>query len=180
MTSILYRTLTFFIFVGIFASVFFIGTISEPTQEEAQMLADEFEKIVLEISAIDIFLHNLGIALLMFIPAAGIVAGMISAWSTGFAFASLGLINPEIGMIPPLSIFLTPFGLLEISAYAIATSSSFHSIHKIIKRQPIISYVKPFAIEISLVVALLLIGGYVEDFLIQELQNGNLNPSDII
>lgn len=180
MTNMLYRTLTFFIFAGIFALVFFIGTISEPTLEEAQILTDDLDKLVLDITAIDIFLHNFGITLLMFIPAAGIAMGIISAWSTGFAFAALGLINPEIGMIPPLSIFLTPFGLLEISAYAIATSSSLHSVYRIIKKQPIISYIKPLAIEISIVVALLLIGGYVEDFLIQELKNGNLNPSDII
>ncbi len=166
-------------FMGIFALVFFIGTISEPTLEDAQLLVEELDKLALDIDAVGIFLHNLGITILMFIPAVGIVVGVISAWTTGFAFASLGLINPEIGMIPPLSIFLTPFGLLEISAYAIATSSSFHSIYRIIKKQPIIPYIKPLAIEIGLVVALLLIGGYVEDFLIQELQNGNLSPSDI-
>lgn len=180
MTNMQFRALTFFIFVGVFALTFFLGTISEPTLEEAQILADELDKLILDIGAIDIFLHNLTITFLMFIPAAGIVVGIISAWSTGFAFASLGLLNPEIAMIPPLSIFLTPFGFLEITAYAIATSSSFHSIYAIIKKQPLISYIKPFVIEISLVAALLLIGGYVEYFLIQELQNGNLSPSDII
>jgi len=120
------RIILFFIFLGIFAAVFQLGSMTSVSEEDAEAFMSEFEELVLDIDAFGIFTHNLTIALPMFIPGFGVAWGLFSAWSTGFAFAAIITTVPEIGEIPPLSIlFLSPFGLMEIAAYSIGISRSF-------------------------------------------------------
>ncbi len=69
------RIILFFIFLGIFAAVFQIGSMSTVSEEEANMFMSEFKKLVLDIDAFGIFTHNATIALPMFIPGFGIVWG---------------------------------------------------------------------------------------------------------
>jgi len=169
------RIITFFIFLGIFATAFQIGSITIVSEEEANIFMEEFEKLVLDIDAFGIFLHNITIALPMFIPGFGVVWGIFSAWSTGFAFASIITIVPEIGEIPPLSIlFLSPFGLMEITAYSLGISRSFILIRAVIKKISLTQFIKPTVIEIGIVVALLLVGGYLEFYLIDLAQQEGL------
>jgi hypothetical protein len=104
----------------------------------------------------------------MFIPGFGIVWGIFAAWSTGFAFASIATIVPEIGNIPPLAIlFLSPFGLMEITAYSLGISRSFILIHAVTKKINLIPFIKPTVIEIGIVLGLLLSGGYLEFYMIE-------------
>jgi len=169
------RIITFFIFLGIFATAFQIGSMTIVSEEEANIFMEEFEKLVLDIDAFGIFLHNITIALPMFIPGFGVVWGIFSAWSTGFAFASIITIIPEIGEIPPLSIlFLSPFGLMEITAYSLGISRSFILIRAVIKKISLTQFIKPTVIEIGIVVALLLVGGYLEFYLIDLAQQEGL------
>ena len=166
------RIITFFIFLGIFATVFQIGSMSSVIEEEANAFMAEFEELVLDIDAFGIFTHNTTIALPMFIPGFGIAWGLFAAWSTGFAFAAIVSTVPEIGEIPPLSIlFLSPFGLMEIVAYSIGISRSFILIQAVIKKINLTSFLKPTVIEIGIVVALLLVGGYLEFYMIELAQN---------
>ena len=169
------RIITFFIFLGIFATVFQIGSMSSVSEEEANAFMAEFEELVLDINAFGIFTHNTTIALPMFIPGFGIAWGLFSAWSTGFAFAAIVSTVPEIGEIPPLSIlFLSPFGLMEIVAYSIGISRSFILIQAVIKKISLTSFLKPTVMEIGIVVALLLAGGYLEFFMIELVQQEGL------
>ena len=169
------RIILFFIFLGIFAAAFQIGSMTSVSEEDAEAFMSEFEELVLDIDAFGIFTHNLTIALPMFIPGFGVAWGLFSAWSTGFAFAAIITTVPEIGEIPPLSIlFLSPFGLMEIAAYSIGISRSFILIRAVIKKISLASFIKPTVIEIGIVVALLLVGGYLEFYMIELAQQEGL------
>ncbi len=162
------RIILFFIFLGIFAAAFQIGSMTSVSEEDAKAFMSEFEELVLDIDAFGIFTHNLTIALPMFIPGFGVAWGLFAAWSTGFAFAAIATTIPEIGDIPPLSIlFLSPFGLMEIVAYSIGISRSFILIRAVIKKVSLSSFLKPTVIEIGIVVALLFVGGYLEFYMIE-------------
>ncbi len=169
------RIITFFIFLGIFVAAFQIGSMSSVSEEEANAFMAEFEELVLDIDAFGIFVHNITIALPMFIPGFGVAWGMFSAWSTGFAFAAIASTVPEIGEIPPLAIlFLSPFGLMEIIAYSLGISRSFILIRAVSKKINLIPFIKPTFIEIGIVVALLLAGGYLEFYMIELAQQEGL------
>lgn len=169
------RIITFFIFLGLFAATFQIGSMSTVFEEEANAFMAEFEELVLDIDAFGIFTHNLTIALPMFIPGFGVGWGLFSAWSTGFAFASIVVTAPEIGEIPPLSIlFLSPFGLMELTAYSFAISRSFILIRAVVKKIDLNQFLKPTLIEIGIVTGLLLAGGYLEFYMIELAQEEGL------
>jgi len=169
------RIITFFIFLGIFTAFFQIGSMSSVSEEEANAFMSEFKDLVLDIDAFGIFVHNTTIALPMFIPGFGVAWGLFAAWSTGFAFAALAFTTPEIGDIPPLSIlFLSPFGLMEVFAYSLGISRSFILIRAVTKKINLRQFIKPTGIEIGIVVALLLVGGYLEFYMIELAQEEGL------
>jgi len=169
------RIIIFFIFLGIFTAAFQIGSMTSVSEEEAAAFMAEFEELVLDIDAFGIFTHNTIIALPMFIPGFGVVWGIFSAWSTGFAFAAIASTIPEIRDIPPLSIlFLSPFGLMEIVAYSIGISRSFILIRAVSKKINLTQFIKPTAIEIGIVLILLLVGGYLEFYMIELVQQEGL------
>jgi len=169
------RIITFFVFLVVFTGIFQLGSMSIVSEEEANLFMAEFEKLVLDIDAFGIFVHNTTIALPMFIPGFGIFWGLFSAWSTGYAFASLATSMPEIANISPLSIlFLSPFGLMEIFAYSLGISRSFILIKAVITKTNLSQFIKPTIIEIGIVIVLLLVGGYVEFYMIELVQNGSI------
>ena len=166
------RIITFFAFLMIFTGIFQLGSMSTVSEEEAALFMEEFEKLVLDIDAFGIFVHNTTIALPMFIPGFGIFWGLFSSWSTGYAFAAIATSIPEIANISPLSIlFLSPFGFMEISSYSLAISRSFILIKAIITKTNLSQFIKPTIIEIGIVILLLLAGGYVEFYMIELVQN---------
>ena len=169
------RIILFFIFLAVFTIIFQLGSMSTVSQEEADLFMVEFEKLVLDIDAFGIFVHNTTIALPMFIPGFGIFWGLFSSWSTGYAFAAIATSIPEVANISPLTIlFLSPFGLMEISAYSLGISRSFILIKAIITKTNLLQFIKPTIIEIGIVIALLLAGGYVEFYMIELVGNENL------
>jgi hypothetical protein len=169
------RIILFFIFLAVFTIIFQLGSMSTVSQEEADLFMVEFEKLVLDIDAFGIFVHNTTIALPMFIPGFGIFWGLFSSWSTGYAFAAIATSIPEVANISPLTIlFLSPFGLMEISAYSLGISRSFILIKAIITKTHLLQFIKPTIIEIGIVIALLLAGGYVEFYMIELVENENL------
>jgi len=169
------RIFTFFIFLVIFTVIFQLGSMSTVSEEEANMFMEEFKKLVLDIDAFGIFVHNTTIALPMFIPGFGVVWGLFSAWSTGYAFAAIVTSMPEIADISPLSIlFLSPFGLMEIFAYSLGISRSFILIKAVVTKTNLSQFIKPTSIEIGIVIILLLVGGYVEFYMIELVQNENI------
>ena len=169
------RIITFFVFLVIFTVIFQLGSMSTVSEEEANLFMEEFEKLVLDIDAFGIFVHNTTIALPMFIPGFGIFWGLFASWSTGYAFTAIVTSMPEIGDISPLSIlFLTPFGLMEIFSYSLGISRSFILIKAIITKTSLSQFIKPTIIEIGIVVLLLLVGGYVEFYMIELAQNESI------
>lgn len=162
------RIITFFVFLVFFTAAFQIGSMSTVNEEEANAFMEEFEALVLDIDAFGIFTHNTTLALPMFIPGFGAVWGLFSAWSTGFAFASIIVTAPQLSDIQPLSVlFLSPFGFMELVAYSLGISRSYILIRAIVKKIDLISYMKPTLIEIGIMLGLLLIGGYIEIYMIE-------------
>ena len=162
------RIISFFVFMGLFTLAFQIGTMSEVSEDEANLFMEEFEKLIEDIDSIGIFVHNTTISLPMFIPGFGVAWGLFSAWSTGFAFAAIVSITPELKEISPLAVlFLSPFGIMELCAYSLATSRSFILIRAITKKTKLAPFLKPTLIEIGIVVGLLLAGGFLEDYMIK-------------
>jgi len=166
--------------MGIFAAAYQIGSMSSVSEDEANIFMSEFEELISDIDAIGIFAHNVTIALPMFIPGFGVAWGLFSAWSTGFAFASIIVVAPQLEDIPPLSIlFLSPFGLMELVAYSFGISRSFILIRAISKRINLIPFIKPTLIEIGIVVGLLLTGGYLEFYMIELAQEQGVVMPDL-
>ncbi len=168
------RLLLFFLATAAFASVYQLGAMSDVGEEEAEAFLEEFGKIVEGIDAVGIFLHNTSLALPMFLPGFGIVWGMFSAWSTGYAFASIAAANPvALAGIPPLAVlFLSPFGLLELAAYSIAVSRSFLLAARLLRRKPLMPVLPVVGLEVVAVAGLLLVGALVEFQMIESLMAG--------
>jgi len=115
------RIVLFFVFLGIFSASFAIGAEVQVSEEDSAIVLEEFESLIAEIDAVGIFVHNISLALPMFIPGFGIAWGAFAAFSTGMAFSVLQDANPMLANIPSLTIlFMSPFGLMEIAAYSIA------------------------------------------------------------
>jgi len=168
------RIILFFVFTAIFTVVYGTSAVtSEPTEEEIQEIMDFFDEIVGTIDGIGIFVHNVMIALPMFIPGVGVVWGLFSAYSTGFAFSAIAAANTDVAQLNPLAILLTPFGLMEMAAYSIGMSRSvllaknvYQKNWDLIKNEKLILFV-----EIGIVITLLLIGGIVEMWMIETAQS---------
>ncbi|MBI3254762.1 MAG: stage II sporulation protein M, partial [Nitrosarchaeum sp.] len=62
--------------MGLFAATYQIGSMSQVSEEEANTFMSEFEKLVTDIDAVGIFLHNSSVSLPMFIPGFGVAWGL--------------------------------------------------------------------------------------------------------
>jgi hypothetical protein len=171
------RILIFLIFIGIFSVSYLIGSLSKLSDEESKAFLKEFQKVVEGINAIGIFEHNASVALPMFVPGFGLAWGAFAAWSTGVAFESLVSTTPALAKIPALALlYLSPFGLMELVAYSIGMSRSFLLINVIIKKKPLKNELRQTAIEIGIVLALLLAGGFIEYSMIQQFGSSVIHP----
>jgi hypothetical protein len=165
------RIIVFFIFIGLFSGSYMLGSQMEISQEDAELFMEEFEELIEDIDGFGIFSHNSLIALVMFVPGAGVGWGLFSAFQTGQAFAAIALLSPEIAGLHPLTLlYLSPFGLMELIAYSLGISRSYLLIHKIIKKISIKPDYKITAIEVGIVLGLLLAGGFLEAYLIDTLE----------
>ncbi len=163
------RFFVFLIFLIIFTIAYSIGAESKVSTEDAEAFLKEFQLAIEGIDAVGIFVHNTSIALPMFIPGFGVIWGVFAAWSTGFAFSALETTTPLLSKIPPLALlFVSPFGLMELAAYSIGMSRSFILIQTILKKKSIKLELPQTAIEVGIVVALLLAGGFIEFVMIEE------------
>lgn len=163
------RFFIFLIFLTIFTIAYSIGAESKVSTEDAEVFLREFQLAIEGIDAVGIFVHNTSIALPMFIPGFGIIWGVFAAWSTGFAFSALETTTPLLSKISPLALlFVSPFGLMELAAYSISMSRSFILIQTILKKKSIKLELPQTAIEVGIVVALLLAGGFIEFVMIEE------------
>ena len=122
--------------MGLFSASYQIGAMSEVDEESAEEILADLQEALEDIDALGIFLHNTALSLIMFIPGVGVGWGFYSGWSTGYAFAALASLIPEIAEIPPLALlWVSPFGFMELVAYSLGTSRSYILIFMIIKKQ---------------------------------------------
>ena len=168
--QMLNRIILFFVFLGIFSASFAIGAEVQVSEEESAIVLEELESLIVEIDAVGIFAHNILLALPMFIPGFGIAWGAFAAFSTGMAFSVIQDANPMLENIPSMTIlFMSPFGLMEVAAYSIAMSRSYMIVHKMIKRMPIRPDLRVIGLEVAILVGLLLAGGFLEYYFIENL-----------
>ena len=157
------RLAAFGVFVGVFLVSYTIGNSYKMSADDLQTFLKDFQSSTAGIDAIGIFLHNASIALPMFIPGFGIAWGSFTGWQTGAAFEAMIISNPSLSGMPPIALLLaTPFGILELGAYALGMSRSFVVIWRIIKRNPIKKEIVPSLVEIAIAIGMLIIGGFVE------------------
>lgn len=165
------RIITFFIFLGLFSLSFQIGAMYDVSDEEANAFVQEFLSNTENIDGVGIFLNNSAAALPMFIPGFGVIWGAYTAWSTGFGFAAILTMAPGLSEIHPLSIlYLSAFGLMELVAYSIAMSRSFHLVNALLRKKDLKLVLKPTIIEIVIVTGLLLVAGFLEEYMIKTVQ----------
>ena len=165
------RVYIFFIFMGLFSASYQIGSMTDVDTEEAEKFLEEFEALIEDIDAVGIFVHNTTIALPMFIPGFGVAWGLFSAWSTGYAFASIVSLTPILANVPALALlYLSPFGIMELVAYSLGISRSYILISLVIRKKPFSPHIKMTIIEIGIMVGLLLAGGFLEFYMIEAAQ----------
>lgn len=165
-----------YLLVGILVFIIFftIGTFVTFDESTSQLLKEQFQNKIKNIDSIGIFLNNFLISILMFAPGIGIVFGLFSGFSTGNIFV---IITRDLPIqIPPLLVFLTIFGIMELVSYGIAISRSYLLLISILKRSNIKENLIYAGIEIGIVAIILFFSAIIEWDLIK--QYGGVNLSE--
>jgi uncharacterized membrane protein SpoIIM required for sporulation len=164
--------------IAAFLVAYSAGAAVPMTDEEAEEVRKQFSEQIEGIDQYGIFINNIRIAFGMFIPAVGVGLGVFSGFATGSVFSALVGQDPALSQIPPLVIFLTPFGAMELFAYGLAMSRSGMLIYQIVRRKPWRDYAAPILIELGIVGAVLFAAALIEWWFIEEI--GGLDNSIII
>lgn len=163
------------LYIGIGAVVFlaaYSGGAALPlSEEDAAMVRDQFSEQIEGIDQYGIFINNVRIALAMFIPAAGAGTGAFVGFATGTVYSAIAGQTPGLSNVPPLLIFITPFGIMELFVYAMAMSRSGMLIVRIVKDKPwrveqrrpfFENSLKPTFIELGIAAAVLFAAAIIE------------------
>lgn len=170
-----------------FLVVFLAGTLTPLTPEESTMLLTEMAKqthaLAEEVDPIFIAIHNISIATPMFIPGFGTLWGDFAGYQTGLIIAAMANEIDGFEGWMGLSLFVTPVGILELAAYALAMSRSWLWARILLKkayrtRENLKAMIKPTIIEIIIMASLLIIGGFVEAWMITEFGSESLTLLD--
>jgi len=129
------RLKLFFVFMGVFSLLFQLGSYSIVTEDEASQFMDQIKLLIVGIDEVGIWLNNLKVASMMFVPFGFIIGGFI-AFQTGWAVAAASVLNPELTEMPAIALlYLTPFGILELICYAIAMSRSVLLVQALVQKR---------------------------------------------
>ncbi|HXV46080.1 MAG TPA: stage II sporulation protein M [Nitrososphaera sp.] len=153
--------------VAAFLVSYSAGAALPMTEEEAEELKEQFSKQIEGIDEYGIFLNNVRIAFGMFIPALGVGLGVFSGFATGSVFSALVSSEPLLSQAPPLIIFLTPFGAMELFTYGLAMSRSGMLIYYFVKKRPWRDYAVPTLIELGIAAAVLFAAALIEWWFIE-------------
>lgn len=164
--------------VGVFLAAYSIGAAVPLSDEEAREVREQFSEQIEGIDDVGIFLNNVRIALGMFVPGLGIGLGAFSGFATGSVYAALANNSPVLENIPPLLIFLTPFGAMELFTYGLAMSRSGMLVYYFVKKRPWREYAVPTLIELGIAAAVLLAAAIIEWQIIEQL--GGLEDASLI
>ena len=173
------RRLIYLVFgAAAFLTAFSAGAAIPLSDEEAKEVRDQFSEQIEGIDQNGIFLNNVRIVLVMFIPAFGSGFGAFAGFATGTVFSALANGSPALSGVPPLIILITPFGIMEVFAYGLAMSRSVMLIYQLIRKKPWREYAVPTLIEVGIVVVVLFAAAVIEWQIIEQL--GGLDASVII
>jgi uncharacterized membrane protein SpoIIM required for sporulation len=153
--------------VAAFLISYSAGAALPMTEEEAEELKKQFSQQIEGIDQYGIFVNNIRIAFGMFIPALGVGLGVFSGFATGSVFSALASQEPLLNQVPPLVIFLTPFGAMELFTYGLAMSRSGMLIYHLIKKKPWREYAAPTLIELGIAAAVLFAAALIEWWFIE-------------
>lgn len=154
--------------MALFMIVTEIGFYMPVDNDDAQTLYDLYMSQIIGFDSVGIAVHNLTIALAMFIPGLGLVFGIFVAGETGFAFHVANIVQTlPFEIHPALVLLITPFGIMEWIAYGIGMSRSYMIIRNIKKKSELRIMLKPTLIEVGIVAALLVAGGFIEHWMIE-------------
>jgi uncharacterized membrane protein SpoIIM required for sporulation len=162
------RLAFFFIAMLFFLSIFYLGFSFEMDESFSKELSKNFMNQISDIDEFGIFLNNLKIALVMFLPVIGLVMGTISGFSTGLVFNSIMNLS-GITYSNPLVIFLTPFGILELASYGLAISRGSILFFEILKKKFTKKSLFYLLIEVALVSGMLFVGAIIEWMMIENI-----------
>jgi hypothetical protein len=165
------RILYLLVGILVFLIFFTIGTSVTFDESTSQLLKEQFENKIKNIDSMGIFINNFLISILMFIPGIGVAFGLFSGFSTGNIFV---IITRDLPIqIPPLLVFLTIFGIMELVSYGIAISRSYLLLINIVKRTNIKENLIYTGIEIGIIAIILFFSAIIEWDLIK--QSGGLD-----
>jgi stage II sporulation SpoM-like protein len=140
------------------------------SQEEATSISTDFLERIQGIEGGGIFSNNAVVGLGMFIPAAGAILGVYTAFTTGIVFNAFAVVTPSLAGVSPLSVLATPFGILELLAYGLAMSRSGMLTADLIRKKPLRQYLIVTLIEIAIAIGALVIGALIEGYSIDQQQ----------
>jgi uncharacterized membrane protein SpoIIM required for sporulation len=173
--------------IAAFLGSYSIGAAVPMSDEEAKEIREQFAEQIEGIDEYGIFLNNVRIALLMFIPAFGAGFGIVAGFATGTVFAAIANSEPQLAGVPPLMILITPFGIMEVFTYGLAISRSAMLIVRIAKDKPwregnrrpfLEGSLVPAFIELGIVAVVLFAAAVIEWQIIEQL--GGLDDLDAI
>jgi uncharacterized membrane protein SpoIIM required for sporulation len=162
------RLAFFFIAMLFFLSIFYLGFSFEMDESFSKELSKNFMNQISDIDEFGIFLNNLKIALVMFLPVIGLVMGTISGFSTGLVFNSIMNLS-GVTYSNPLVIFLTPFGILELASYGLAISRGCILLFELLKKKFTKKSLFYLLIEVALVSGMLFVGAIIEWMMIENI-----------
>jgi Stage II sporulation protein M len=148
------------------------------SEQEAETLTQEFSKQIEGIDQNGIFLNNIRITLIMFIPAVGSAFGTFSGFATGSIFSAIASSSPMLEEVSPFVILMTPFGIMEVFVYGLAMSRSAMLIYYLLKRRPWRKYIISTMIELGIAAGVLFVAAVIEWQMIERL--GGLDTSRVI
>lgn len=163
------RIVIFLLFMGIFLIGLLIGSQAFITADQAQFLVNSVTGSVASGSIpLDIFLNNMFICLIFFLPGLGALFLVFVSYNTGVVLSATAIIS---GM-PSLELFLTlllvPSTWLEIMAYSLAANEGTLLILSILKKH-FKRELRTLAKTVLICAALLTVGAIVESILISML-----------
>ena len=158
----------FFIFL-LSVMVTFAGTLVPLSDEDAKMLSDNVNQILVENDdlgslSVAIFVNNFRLCLLMFIPVVGAIFGMFVLFSTGVGLSALSMTQGIPVGIAFLSLMITPIFWIEFASYSLGMSESIWSFRRFTQKRW--AYLAWTAIFIGMTAVLLAIGAVVEAWLL--------------
>jgi len=170
------RFVLFFVSLALFLVAFFAGSQVQLSRNEALAMVKEFEEAIgSNPTAETIIMHNTALCLQFFIPVLGMLSLGVVGFSSGNVLAAIALSspNPISSTVLILYTLATPVAWIEFVAYSLASSEGIMIIVSVFSRC-LRKEARTFLLVLVASISLLVLGGFVEVFLIDAMQGQGL------